>query len=162
MTDSVQILKDTTRGVDLSTLATATALSIESGHGTGLLQSFLMKKVSANVGFKGGVAGEMVIIGMARGDVSVGEIKAAMEPIQLERNKKTQAANKDVLHETLRIVNLDPTQAPMHYEVSIGGGKGIPFEDGDGWLWFAYNVTSATLTTGALFSLDATYYGVWL
>ncbi len=158
----VEILKDTTRGVALGTILTATALSVESGHGTGLLHSFLMKKVMANVGIRAGTIGELIIVGLARGDASVGEIKAAMEAVQLERDIVTQASNRVVLYETLRILNLDPSQQPMHYEVSLGGGKGIPFEDGDGWQWFVYNVGSATLTTGALISMDATYYGVWL
>lgn len=163
----LHILKETTRGVTLGTLLTATALSVESGHGTGLLQSFLMKKVMANIYIDNGTPGQgPILVGMAQGDKSVSEIKSALEQIELERDLVDQATIKGVLHETLRMITFGHTidgGNVVHMNVSLGGGKGIPFEEGDGWQWFVYNVGSGALaTTAPAFHMDATYYGVFL
>ncbi len=161
----VEILSDTASAAALTTLGAQTALAIEASHATGLLSSFLMKKVKASVVITGRTIGdEALLIGMARGDASVTQIKAAIEDIQLERDAKMQAAKRDVLFETLGIALPvgDGTVETYDIMVSLGGGKGIPFELGDGWQWFAYNMSSGSLTTGAVAHLQATYWGVWL
>ncbi len=161
----IQILTDRVTGSALGTLAGITALAVEQGHGTGLLQSFLMKKLRIAAAVDGlAQADGTILIGMARGDASVTEIKTALEDAQLERDNKTQAAKRDVLHETVML--LKPigagTTRVAEATISLGGGKGIPFEDGDGWQWFVYNVDSSALTTGGLVYLQASYWGVWL
>lgn len=157
---AVEILKDTANGTALSTLADDTVLSVESGHGTGMLQSFLCKKVSASISISGLAADQPVIVGMARGEANVTQIKTAITQSQLERDAKDQAEIRDVLHETLRVV--DSLHNNVEITVSLGGGKGIPFEDGDGWQWFVYNFSGGSLTTGAKFHGNTTYYGVFL
>ncbi len=163
----VQILTDRASGAALGGLTGGVAVAVEQTHGTGLLQSFLMKKIKGTASIEGLTAGEgaHLVLGLARGDASIGEIKAALEDAQLERDKKTQAAKRDVLHETIVAMNisaiLNTRTMLIEFEMSIGGGKGIPFEDGDGWQWFVYNGGS-TLTTGATFSSRMTYWGIWL
>ncbi len=154
----------------LGTLSGNVALAVATGHGTGLLRSFLMKKVKLHACLVEGLTakeGNGLIVGMARGDASVGEIKAALEDIQLEDDRKTQAAKRDVLHEAIWSLdweNFDGTAVATSDPsmVSLGGGNGIPFEEGDGWQWFVYKVNTGNLTTGSTLAIHATYWGIWL
>ncbi len=161
----IQILSERTI-VNLSTLNLVTALQIHAAHATGLLRSFLMKKIQYNVHLKAVTSGEgHLIFGMARGDASVTEIKAALENAQLEDDRKTQAAKRDVLFETVRSFVMDGTGVNgMLVETisGLGGGNGIPFEEGDGWQTFVYNPDDGALTTGAQILGVVSYWGVWL
>lgn len=162
----VQILKDITES-GLGTLASQTALIVETSHATGMLESFLMKKVKATVTLKSMTDNEgPIIVGMARGDASITQIKAALENIQLERDGLKQAENRLVCQETLTTLMMDSSGglAVKEIEISLGGGKGIPFGIGDGWQWFVYNadVVGGGLTSGGYVNVNATYYGVWL
>ena len=75
----VEILTDKLGGATLGTLASSTAQIVEQGHATGLLQSFLMKKVKYRVTFHGPDQGNILLLGMARGDASITDIKGAVE-----------------------------------------------------------------------------------
>ncbi len=163
----IQILADhMAAGGGLQSLGAGIAIAVETGHATGLLRSFLMKKVRAAVIVQGGVADEAILIGMARGDATVTQIKAALEDVQLEDDRKTQAAKRDVLFETLTPLHMVAnTVGPnsVVIEASLGGGGGIPFEKGDGWQWFAYNPDSGALSAGSQTLIGhATYWGIWL
>ncbi len=156
-------MRNTDGGVALDTLAKTIAMSIESSQGSGLLQSFLMKKVAVDANLITPDSGDTIIIGMARGDATVTEIKAAVEQIQLERDLVDQANARQVLWETVRVLS-DEGGFPKTVRIveSLGGGKGIPFEDGDGWQWFAYNAGGNDQVAGAFVHLSGVYYGVWL
>ncbi len=163
----IQIQVDHTAGSSgPDTLAGETASIVESGHSTGMLQDFLMKRVRAMWALTGGVAGELFLIGMARGDATVTEIKAALEDIQLERDRTTQASKRKVLHETLKLIGAGTTTEGtlmVEIDVALGGGKGIPFEKTDGWSWFIYNVLSGAASNASqVISGQSTYYGIWL
>ncbi len=165
MKNIVEILSHT-NVFSIASLATKTAVVTNSQFGTGLLSSFLMKKVRLLAFLKAAVAEETVIIGMARGDATVTEIKTAIENIQLERDLQDQANIRVVLMETLGIFASSTSltaKAVIEMEVSLGGGKGIPFELGDGWAWFAYNPDNGNLSAGSQeVIMQASYYGVWL
>ncbi len=161
----VEIISDVDVATALGTLATQTAIVMDTSHATALLQSFLMKKVRAHVRSKGATTDDDgILVGMARGDATITEIKAALETVQLERDMQTQANRRVVLFETLMYLrgSGDGVTQFAEREVSLGGGNGIPFEDGDGWQWFAYNYSDGNLTTGQSLHLHATIYGVWL
>ncbi len=158
----VEIIREQTQagGQDLDTLAINTALVLLSGRSTGMLQSFLMKKVLADVHLSLPDVGDTIMVGMARGDATITEIKAAMEMTQRERDMTQQASVREVLWETVRMLT---DEVPyVRIVESIGGGKGIPFEDGDGWQWFAYNMGDNAQVGGASVVISATEYGVWL
>jgi len=164
--DSVVILKDLAAGL-LGTLGANIAIPIEVSHATGLLNAYLMKKVSALIAVTNLTPGQgPIIVGMARGGASVTEIKTAIENPDVDRNRKGQASVRDVLHETL--VYLKPngvadTADKTMVVVSLGGGKGIPFDEGEGWQWFAYNADTAALsTTDPRVHVNVTYWGAWL
>ncbi len=161
----VEIIVEAANGVALGALGSSTALIIDSTHATALLTSFLMKKVRAMVKVVGAAVGdEALVCGMARGDVTVGQILTALTGAQLERDNVGQAQRRVVAHETVTplVPNGDGTTMTAIIEASLGGGKGIPFEDGDGWQWFVYNAGSGALTTGSTAILLGTYWGVWL
>ncbi len=164
----VQILTDTATGAAVGALAANIAVQVEGAHSTGLLQSYLMKKVKASFVIEGLTSGEgnHLIAGIARGDASIAEIQTAITGTQLERDRVSQAQKRVVLHETLTALPvsaiLDTRTMTMEIEISLGGGRGIPFEEGDGWQWFVINIDDSTITTGATFALRATYWGIWL
>ncbi len=161
---SVVILKDFFLSQALGTLNAQIALSIETGHATGMLRSFLMKKVMGTLVLKTPDAGDTLLCGMARGDATITEIKAAIEMAQVERSMQNQADVRVVLHETLLVIvgkETDRTET-VEIEKSLGGGNGIPFEEGDGWQWFTYNLNSSNLVAGSNLTGEFTYYGVWL
>ena len=162
----VEILTDSVDAFGLGTLASKTALVVQSDHGTALLKSFLMKKFIANLALKTPDAGDVIIVGLARGDATVTEIANALQATQFERDLQTQANRRMVLMESLRIFHGTDTanggMRALHYEVSVGGGKGIPFEDGDGWQWFVYNPDDGSLAAGSEIMGIVVYFGVWL
>ncbi len=140
------------------------ALAGGTDYATGLLASFLMKKVEFSHFLETPDAEDLLIIGMARGDATITEIKTAIEKKQVERSKKDQANTRDILWETVRHISANSAADSMaiHQVVSLGGGKGIPFEEGDGWQWFIYNKGLNDQVAGAFVRSNATYYGVWL
>ncbi len=161
----VDILSDSSAANSLGALTTLTALVIETGHATGLLRAFLMKKVKARITTVGRTIGdEALLVGMARGGASITEIKAALEDVQLQEDLAIQGAKREVIHETLALMTRsgDGTTEEAEFMVSLGGGKGIPFGEGVGWQWFAYNLGDGSLTTGSKMHMHATYWGIWL
>ncbi len=150
----------------LATLAAATALQIEGGQSTGLLENFLMKHVMAEWHIDSPDVNDTIILGLARGDATVTEIKAAIETTQLERNTKQQAIVRDVLWESVRMLavgnDVGARNNHVRIDVSLGGGKGIPFEKGDGWQWFAFNHGTNDQVAGATMVGAGMCSGVWL
>ncbi len=160
----VEILPFLQSTIAVGALAAGVALDIETAHGNGMLADFLMKKVKAECVLMTPDASDVLVIGMARGDATIAEIKVALEQTQLERDMSDQANARKVLHETLRVLS-EPSGGftdPVQIEVSLGGGKGIPFEKGDGWKWFVYNLGANDQVAGAFLHIYGTYYGVWL
>jgi len=167
-TEGIQILSHQEVNVSIGTLASRTALVVLSDHATALKTPFLMKKTRMLIEYLGITAGEAsrIIIGMARGTVSVTQIKAALEDNLFDRTKKDQAAKRDVMHETITPVtweSFDGTAALFDTGmVSLGGGGGIPFDEDIGWQWFAWNMSGGAMTTGSTFHLLGTSWGIWL
>lgn len=162
---SVVILRDE-GSVDLATLNTKIAVAFETSHATALLNAFLMKRVRAEIVLQDAVAQEgPILVGMARGKATIAEIKAAVEMLQLDRSRQQQADVRVVLFETVRAMfdsNSGSGRVVWTIDESLGGGKGIPFDEGEGWQWFAYNADASNLTGNAFIKLQATYFGAWL
>ncbi len=151
--------------MSLGTLAAVTAVSILAQHGTGILNAYLMKKVHARIWAEETDSNDMFLVGMARGGASVTEIKSAIEISQLDRSKKNQASVRDVLMESLTLLgpgNDGGGTLNKDLNVSLGGGNGIPFDEGEGWQWFVYNIGQNAFVAGSFVGIDATYFGAWL
>ncbi len=167
-TEGIQIVTEQEVNLSLGTLASRTSLVLVADHDTELLEPFLMKKVRCIALLRGLTAGEgaRIIIGISRGDASVTQIKAAIEDLLFQRSKKGQAAKRDVLFETLTRVtweSFDGTTCIFDTGmISLGGGKGIPFDEQLGWQWFAHNISASAMTTGSAFDMNSTAWGIWL
>ncbi len=152
--------------LDLGTLNVGVAVQFEADHGTGLLNAYLMKKVDCEVWIDAMDASDTILVGMARGGASVTEIKTALELTDLDRSRQGQANVRVVLHETLRLIWRDAAGGDVRQSIrikeSLGGGKGIPFDEGEGWQWFAYNAGANNQVAGALINVIGTHYGAWL
>ncbi len=157
---ALQILSQRMTEDALATLAANTALFTDTLM-TGITTNFLLKKVRAEMMVEALTANEPVIIGICSGAMTIAEIAAVLNasifgPAEIDEVAQT----KMIYWETLRVV----TSLHPEYQIdqSLGGGKGIPQFEGVGWQWFAYNPSGGSLTTGALISGVAAYYGVWL
>lgn len=167
-TEGIQILAEQVVNLSVGTLASRTALLLADDFATALNEPFLLKKVRMVATHGNMTAGDngKIIIAMARGTVSVASIKSAMENPAFLRNKKEQAIKRDVLFETITpmgIESFDGTEAFFDSGmISVGGGKGIPFDEDLGWQWFIWNFSNGAFQTGSVFNLHVTYWGIWL
>ncbi len=158
----VVMWQENATGTALVTLATRTAIIIDSDHSTNLVGTALITKVNAHVYVRDLTTGEgPILIGMARGDATVAEIATALNQQHVQpKNPGDQSAMQNVFFESVvACFNQFPV---INYEFKLGGGKGIPMQEGIGWQWFAYNLDSSSLTTGAAAGVQATLYGAWL
>ncbi len=150
----------------LSTLGSLVALKVGADYDNSELtsRSFLVKKLLINIGIKGVTAGdEGMLFGMCSGELSVGAIKSAMDAIILSKDPAETGIALRVYWETIRMIpHLESGNMPLYYEVSLGGGKGIPQQVDQGWQWFVYNISGVALQTGSTVKGQVVTYGVWL
>ncbi len=150
----------------LGTLNSLVALKVGASYDNDQLtsRSFLVKKVCVDIGIKGVTAGdEGMLFGMCSGELSVGAIKAAMDAIILSKDPAETGIALRIYWETIRMIpHLETGGGPMHYHVSLGGGKGIPQQVDQGWQWFVYNISGGNLNTGSVVKGSVVTYGVWL
>ncbi len=112
--------------------------------------------------------GDEIYIGLANGTLSVTEIAETMgNDGPVDRNESVAAAIAErAVWPLLDLKDLPPSGASFS-EPSNNGQKMSfnpkwTFTPTEGWSWFAFNPLSAALTTGAVFVIHATHYGVWV
>ncbi len=160
-TNGIQILPQRYTDDAIGTLASITAIILDTVYTTGLLQNFLLKKIRCSAFLEALTADEGVIIGFCAGDLTITQIATIMNGSILgpaETNEDALA--KKIYWETLRVVeSLNPV-----YEIdqSLGGGKGIPQFEGVGWQLFAYNPAGSAQTGAVILSGTVAFYGVWM
>lgn len=148
--------------VSLGTLATATALTVGT---TAITEPFLMKHLRGTWLCRDPDVGDTLLVGLARGDASVAEIKVAIELNQTERDQVNQAQARIVAWETVRTMTaLTGAQGMQsdHIDQTLGGGGGIPFDADDGWQFFVMNIGSNDQVAGATVNFRGDVTGVWL
>lgn len=154
----------------LTTLASQTALKIGSDYESTVMQkTLLLKKTKAHITWTGATAGEgPVIVGMARGEATITHIKDALEqPFKPEdggdRYDNSQEMKRCIVWQSLRtFYGTSGGAAHINYEFQHGGKNGIPYDENVGWQWFAYNLSSGSLTTGSSIIGQLHHYGVVL
>ncbi len=161
------IQNDLAADIALSTLAARTALQV-SAQFVAITATFLMKRVKYFLKISGLTDGEgPILVGLARGDMSAGEISAAL----VERNTAgptdtTQSLTEDVsfsIHQnSVRMGKQDGDSTNVYFDYEFSLGKGVPWGEGAGWQLFVFNADNAALTTGAVIKGIAQYWGVWL
>ncbi len=145
----------------IGTLASVTAVIVDSTFSTGMLQNFLLKKVRCNLVLELIGATEGVLMGYCAGDLTIAQIATIFGTPELGPSEGDEGAlNRKIYWETVRIVEaLNPK-----YEIdqSLGGGKGIPTFEGVGYQMFAFNPTGGSYAATIVTSGSQAQYGVWI
>ncbi len=156
----------------LGSLAADTAVVLNTGFGSGITQSFLIKQVRYAIQYGVVTQGDNFIIGLCNGSATVAEIASAIRDVVTDvddaSNTQVAALHQVIFWETLRMVGssgvLTGTTSGnvLNETISIGGGKGIPAKEATGISVFAWNPNTGALTTGSVLSGLITLVGVWL
>ncbi len=146
----------------IGTLASVTAVILDSTFSTGMLQNFLLKKLRTHLFLENLGAIDGVIIGYCAGDLTIAQIATIMGTPELGPSEGDEGAlSRKIYWESVRIVeSLDPT-----YRLdgqSLGGGKGIPTFEGVGYQMFAFNPMGHSFAAGVQASGVQANYGVWM
>ncbi len=156
--------------IALGTLAGRTSLQIDGDFGNATA-TFLAKRVRYFLGISGVTSGEgPFLVGMGSGNATTAEFTQAW----VNRNTsgpldETQTLLEDtswtVVRDSMEMLNLNPStvhaQTMGQWHV-LGGGKGIPFPEGAGWILQVFNCDNAALSTGAVIKGTYEVQGVWL
>ncbi len=171
---SLKIQNISTVGSTLLTLGANNAKILSTAFGTTLGHPFLIKKIRMN-----GIATFVddgdgnLCVGLARGDATVAEIASALNEFNAAGPQDTtESLTEDevwtVFQKSLvwgkSSGGVSDQAADLHeiaFNDEISFGKGIPAVEDQGVVTFIYN-GGPTMTTGALASLHAQFYGVWL
>ncbi len=166
------VQNDSLLTVSLGTLAAQTPIILTGGiMSTSLAHSFLVKKIKINLHLDTVVPSEgPFYVGMAFGDATVGEIQGGLQEANTSGpHDTTQVRTQD---NAFNIVQMSLTAGEQQVESStvshwnfrneISFGKGIPFQEGQGWNWFVYNAGNGALTTGSGINGHCQAMGVWL
>ncbi len=145
---------------DLATLAARDVVSGNSSY-TALEQDFRILKSDFFVDFAPQAAGDIILWGIADGNLSAAAIESCIEAVPLEQNS---LLNEEAMRAVFPLGILG--------ENSAGSGNLVQkfshslrwtFRADDGWVYWAYNLDDATaLTTGSELSIFAKHFGVWL
>ncbi len=171
LTSGIQILPNLVRKV-LDTLTSDTAVEVTTAYTTGLTRDFLLKKIRMQFQIEDFTRTKSLIIGFARGDMTMAEIVTALATQLLDPEDfqlwDSFANNKGIFWETLRSVtgvdvgdtNITPT---YNFDISIGGGKGIPLEAAHGIQCFAFNPDGGTVgNAGSTFQGAIELIGIFM
>lgn len=166
----LQSLTQTISNVPLSTLASLTALTLSSTL-DGLTTTFLLKRVRYMLQLEGVTADEgPLVIGLANGDASAGEIGSAMVVTNtVGPSDVTQQLTQDqawiVLQDSLESLRMHDgvgVRGDTSFQWHSVGKNGIPMKEGSGIKLFIFNADASALTTGVLVKGLVQYQGVWL
>ncbi len=152
---------------NLGTLATLTAVSLDSTYGSGMTRTFLLKYFKYLLILESLTTTEgPVIIGLAKGSATAAEIASAFVNDSPDPDDATSltivAARQAVFWQSVQILD-GRTDTVNSAKVQMGArGKGIPIIEDDGIQLFAFNADISSLTTGA--RVRGMYFleGVWL
>lgn len=156
----VEIMPYQVRDYAVGTLAAQVAATITTKT---ITDAFLAKHFRGTWVLMTPDANDILVVGLARGDTTVAEIKTAMEMSRLERDESNSIAAKQVLWETVKLLTeTSGGFSPVNIDVTLGGGKGIPFDADDGYQMFVYNLGANDQVAGALIYFEGYLTGVWL
>lgn len=158
---------------DLTTLAGQTVLTLGAAgtpaYASNTTRIFLLKKIRYNLAYAAATANEPVIIAcVTSGSGDSNYDDAIDDPLANPDdpdNWLSYVNSSMILRQSLRILMKDGEgsgKTVLSEEISIGGRKGIPFQNGFGPKLVAYNPRGSTLTTGSSIQGLVEYIGVWL
>ncbi len=111
-----------------------------------------------------------LMFGIANGDLSATEISAKIvtNPVAPQDRPENEVASRNV--KILGVLKTDGPEARVTFQFWGPEGQGPymtnkhrwTYHSPDAWNWFIFNGGSTAMTTGALATLIATHYGVWV
>ena len=120
-----------------------------------ITQNFQASLYQGVFDFRGATLGEAVLFGVAGGDLTLTEIEACIESVPLMSRSTTEieASRRNV--QILAMLSLDRP-------ILIDKGNRLPmYRENVGIQFFAYNASSAAMTTGGVLSGNIWTYGRW-
>ncbi len=135
-----------------------------------LEEDFRMLKTEVQAIITGATTGQStgLLFGIADGeltDTEVEEVLVLDGPVDRNDNLAQERAGRFV--KTLGMFVRGATTETLH-AVGIEGGPMIiskprwTFSNPEGWVWFVFNNSQGSFTTGATLAVTATSYGVWV
>ncbi len=146
----------------VNALGQDTAFILTTAYATVLTRDFLCKKIRTQLRFEDGGRQDTFIIGFCRGDMTVAQILSALVTELPDPERYTDWQNyaelNGVFWETLKMItgeditgqDASSVLSSWNDTISLGGGKGIPFEAGHGVQMFIFNASGQTAASGSV------------
>ncbi len=158
--------------IAIDTLASETALIINSDYGPNMTRSFLAKKAHMHYSMKVPDVGDYLLCGLANGDLSVAELRLALITFGygVDPNDPTNYANQpfveNIWWETVQLIGDSLGDGSgylvVNEKISLGGGKGLPMKRNSGVQFFVWNPAGSAFVAGATILGTIMLNGVWL
>ncbi len=163
----IDILMEQQVNVQGGTLGGLTALLLEGAHNTTALErAFLMKKMRVCYSAEGLEVSDNVMILLTRGNISTADAEAALA-VDDNVEDDYQIAQATI-RRVVDLVAVPSTggQTGTHglsftWDVDLPS-KGIPFEEGEGWILFIFNPSTSAWVTGSIHNCTNKIWGVYL
>lgn len=157
--------------VNSGTLGANSAAQLEAIV-SGIGKPFLVKKLRIQA-YVSQATGHNPVLCVGREQATAAEIATALATQNVDPEGDatyvtTQAARQNVWWETVRISHVnsgtgyEDDHVILDLDISVGGGKGLPIQEGDGIAIYCYNPQTASFTTAVSLIGVASVMGVWL
>ncbi len=153
----------------IGALAAATATNV--ARKAPFTSGFMCTRLEYDIAVQGLSNDDQLMFVLAYDLPSVTDIKASIELDQLGRldNLDAQASMRHVIKSLGMVTGSQTASAytskntTLKGEIKLGGGRGLPFPEGDGISVYAYNLDeAAAVTTGSGGWVFMRMYGSWL
>ncbi len=152
---------------NIGALATKDVVEFGGSYHEALEEDFRMLKCEYWMGIAPAqaitVADGPILVGFASGSLQAAEIEECLESVPINHSDiLLEKAMRPVWPlETFVIQDPDTGNAgDLHRKGSFN--PKWTFANPDGWTWWIYNLSTATLTTSNLLSISAKFFGVWI
>ncbi len=147
------------RAVTTGTLAVNTAILASAQITLG--EDFRMLKSEFSFQVSNSVADESVLIGIANGDLTIAEIAECLE-VNGPTDRNDRVAVERSERAVWPIVNIGNASRIANDGLPIEIKLRWTFSNPEGWVFFAYNQSDATLGTSMIVTIIAKHFGVWV
>ncbi len=162
-----QILYDTSlSSVDLTAITTRDVVELGGAYHEALEEDFRMLRCDYWIGINPAQAIVILdgplMVGLAAANLTAAQIEEAIEAIPVNRGDTALEASMRPVW-PLEVFNLwDVDSGPIDTTRKGTFNPKWTFQNPDGWTWWTYNMSDATMVTGSDISIFAKYFGVWV
>ncbi len=147
--------------ITLGTLAARDVLGADSGY-TGITEDFRILKSKYYLDWSTQAVGDVILIGIADGQMTDAEIEEALEARPVENNDVPAIERAGRAVWPLAILG-ENSGGSGHLVFQMEENLRWTFSKAEGWRYWAWNLsTSTALTTGGIVSFIAKHFGVWV